>query len=219
MKTAILLPGFLDSKDYTHMVRIVEMLEGGGYSTIRLDPCDLWETGNVARYNVTNYLNDIKKTVEGVPRGEIVLIGHSLGGYLAILAGSAFERVTTVISLCSPDNLETLVAEKWEKTGVRISTRDLPNDKSKSRKFSLPYSFVSDAAKYSALEAIRNLNKPLMLFIALEDTSVLPETTEKLVEAAKTPYVVRQEGIGHNFRHSEEETAVVVDRIKKFLEL
>ena len=56
-----------------------------------------------------------------------------------------------------------------------------------------------------------------MIFIALNDTVVLPELTEEIVKNANDPYVVRQLNMGHDFRFSREECNLVMNEIEKFL--
>ncbi len=217
MKTAIILPGFLDSRDYRHMIKIAEMVEELGYNAIRIDPCGLWKTGNIENYTFTNYLKDIENTIINSADREIVLIGHSMGAYVAIIAGEKFTKVTKIVSLSPADKREGYLSKGWKKSGVRIELRDLPNNPRKTREFRVPFSFALDEKKYKALATIKRINKPIMLFIGLEDTVNLPEVTEKLIKNANNPYVVREPGIGHDFRFSEDKTAVVVERIKKFL--
>jgi pimeloyl-ACP methyl ester carboxylesterase len=219
MKVALLLPGYLDSPDYSHMLIFQERLQELGYLVERIDPCNLWATGDIANYSITNFLQQLKERVDYHSQQkpeELVLIGHSQGGMVAIIAGSTLPAVTKVVALCPPDK-RTDSAHKWGETGIRISKRDLPENPDQIREFAVPYSFVEDAAKYSAAEAIKNLHKPTMIFISLEDTTVLPEITEKIVSNANNPHVIRQPGLGHDFRRSKEQTELVMAEIGKFL--
>lgn len=218
MKTAILLPGYLDSPDYLHFKLFEKRLQLLGYKVIRLDPCRMWKTGKIQDYSVTNYIKDVEDTVkEEVDNGseEIILIGHSLGGFISILVGSKLHQVRKIIALCPPANYKSN-HQKWI-NGVRISKRQLPNNLTKFKIYTVPDSFLTDAQKYSAIEAIRTIKKPLMIFIALDDKVVLPKVTEQLVSAAIDPYVVRKEGISHDFRKSEDQGTIVMDEIEKFL--
>jgi predicted alpha/beta-fold hydrolase len=51
---------------------------------------------------------------------------------------------------------------------------------------------------------VKNITKPLMIFVALDDEIVKPERTEEIVANANNPYVVRQPNMGHDFRKSQE---------------
>ncbi|NTU46514.1 alpha/beta hydrolase [Candidatus Roizmanbacteria bacterium] len=220
MKLALLLPGYLDSPDYLHMKIFEKGLKELGYTVERIDPCSLWENGDVNHYTISNYIKQVKEKIESYENNnfeEIILIGHSMGGFTAILAGCKIPQVTKIIALCPPSTLEDS-AKKWNDQGVRHSKRDLPDNPNQFRVFDIPYAFVEDGLHYSALEAVKHIHKPLMILIALNDTVVLPEKTEVIVKNADRPYVVRQPNMGHNFRHSEEQCSLVMDEIKKFLD-
>lgn len=219
MKVALLLPGYLDSPDYLHMKTFEKGLRALGYTTERLDPCHLWETGKIEDYSLTNYLKQIKDRVafySAQHPGEIVLIGHSVGGFMSILAGRRLKEVTKIVSLCSPpDRIKS--AGKWKGGKFLHTERDLPDNPQKFRSFYIPYSFAEDGLHYSAVEEVKHIHKPLMIFIAMEDTVVAPEETERIVVNANNPYVVRQKNMGHDFRHSQKECDVVMKEIEKFL--
>lgn len=219
MKLAMLLPGYLDSPDYLHLKVFEERLSELGYTVERLDPCSLWETGDVDHYSITNFIQQIKERVEFYKDQnpeEMVLIGHSMGGLTAIIAGSRILAVTKIVSLCPPPDL-TQSLKKWNVNGVRYSERDLPNDPHTFRSFAIPESFIKDGLQYSAKDEVKKIHKPLMIFIALNDDVVLPQQTEQIVANANNPYVVRQPGMDHGFRRSQKECDRVMKEVEKFL--
>jgi pimeloyl-ACP methyl ester carboxylesterase len=219
MKVALLLPGYLDSPNYLHMMIFEKRLKELGYLVERVDPCNLWTSGNIDSYTITNFLKQIKERANFYNEqnlDEITLIGHSQGAMVAIIAGSKISSITKIVALCPPDSRKDS-AHKWGKNKVRVSKRDLPNNPDKFREFAVPYSYIEDASNYSASEAVKELRKPLMIFIALEDTVVPPDITEKIVENANEPYVVRQPSMGHDFRLSRKESEIVMSQIENFL--
>jgi len=218
MKLALLLPGYLDSPDYLHMMIFEKRLQKLGYEVKRLDPCDLWKTDDAVSYTVTNYLKSIRKEIDnnigGKPR-EIVLIGHSLGGFMAIMAGNKYKEVTKIIAVSPPFDFDSI--KYWGSDGVRYSKRELPFDSSKFREFIVPYSFVTDRLKYPVVEVIKNLEKPLMVVIGLKDDVVLPEESEQYVKLIESAHAVRLENVGHSLKHSEDWSNQVADEIEKYL--
>lgn len=218
MKLALLLPGYLDFPDYLHLVTFEKGLKELGYTIERLDACNLWATGNVADYTITNFIKQIKERVDfynGQNPEEIVLIGHSNGAFTSIVAGVRIPDVTKIIALCPPPDKESS-EHKWV-NGVRVSKRDLPNDPTKFREFAIPDTYIKDAIQYSAVEDVKKIHKPIMIFIALDDTVVKPEWTEEIVSNANDPYVIRQPNMGHDFRQSQKECNIVMNEIEKFL--
>jgi pimeloyl-ACP methyl ester carboxylesterase len=221
MKLALLLPGYLDSPDYLHMKTFEKRLKELSYTVERLDPCNLWKTDDVNNYSITNYIKQVKERVDVYKDQnpeEIILIGHSMGGFTAIIVGNRINEVTKIVSLCPPPDRHGSL-EEWKGTGFRHSKRDLPEDPKKFRIFDIPYSFAEDGLQYSALEEVKKSHKSLMIFIALDDVIVPPELTEEIVKNANSPYVVRQEKMGHDFRFSQEECNIVMTKIEEFLKL
>lgn len=219
MKVALLLPGYLDSPDYLHLVTFENRLKELGYTTERLDLGYLWKTGDPKNYTVTNFLDQIKERVDYYkPQNpeEILLLGHSRGAFVAIIAGHRIKNVTKIIALCPPPDINASV-KKWPSRGNRTSKRDLPDKPTECREFSIPYAYANDCLKYSAVDEVMSLHKPLMIFIALDDTVVPPELTEEIVKHASNPYVVRQPNMGHDFRRSQEECNIVMSEIENFL--
>ena len=219
MKLALLLPGYLDSPDYLHMRTFEKRLKELGYTTERLDPCNLWKTDDLRHYSMTNYLKQIEESVSFyTPQKplEIILIGHSMGGFVSIIAGNRIKEVTKIVSLCAPpDRIQA--ADRWLGAKIAHSERDLPDNPQKIRMFDVPYSFAEDGFQYVASEEIKKIHKPIMIFIALEDTVVPVEYAEKLIANAHNPSVVRQKNMGHNFRQSQKECDLVMKEIEKFL--
>lgn len=220
MKVALLLPGYLDSPNYRHMKTFDRGLKKLNYKVERLDLCDLWKNHKIDNYTVTNSLKQIQDRVnyhksEGA--NEVVLIGHSLGGLTAIIAGSRISKVTKIVALCTPPDTNHPKKE-WNRGEVRISKRDLPTNSKKLITFAVPYSFLTDVSQYSAMEEVKKIDKPIMLFIALNDSVVLPKWSEKIVKNANNPYVVRQPDLGHDFRFSQKECNIVMKHIKAFLQ-
>lgn len=220
MKLALLLPGYLDSPNYLHMMVFDKRLKELGFTTERLDPCNLWKTGDVSHYSITNYIQQTKERIEHYKNQnpkEVILIGHSLGAFTAIIAGSRIKEVTKIVSLCPPPDRYGSETEWENHRGFRHSERDLPDNPKKTRAFDVPYSFAQDGLQYSVRDEVKNLHKSLMIFIALNDTVVSPEFTEEIVKNANNPYVIRQPNMGHDFRHSEKECNIVMAEIEKFL--
>lgn len=219
MKLALLLPGYLDSPDYLHMLTFEKGLKEMGYVVERLDPCNLWKYGDVENYTITNFIKQIKERIDFYKDQnpeEIVLIGHSNGAFTSLVAGARIPEVTKIIALCPPPNKDGS-EHKWV-NGVRVSKRDLPDNPNEFREFAIPDTHIKDAIQYSAVEDVKKIHKPIMIFIALDDTVVKPEWTEEIVSNANNPYVVRQPDMGHDFRFSQKECDIVFSEIKKFLE-
>ncbi len=226
---AVLCPGHLDTKDYDHLVELARDLAAIGYTTIRFDPTGIWESsGTIDQYSMSQYLEDIRVVVDFMFREamyrDVFLIGHSIGGMLAILYAARDRRVTKVVGIMAPyiyvrPNLEEERGEKseWARTGFRISRRDVPGSK-RIVEFSVPYSFVRDAKKYSLLDEVPKLETPLLLIAGEKDDLVPPDYVKMIYDKANEPKeVVVMEGMGHNYREHPEEIALINKEIIRFL--
>jgi len=220
---AVLMPGFLDSNRYIKIEVMSKGLNELGYSTICLDPCGLWYGDqNEENYTVTGYLNDVSAALNDLlieipaPK-DVLLIGHSLGGNLSIIAASMHDEVKTVCALCAPNTLSALSNQEWKNSGRKVSQRIIPENRESLRTFVLPYSFVEDATKYSAMEVASKVRAKTLFVIALEDTSVTPDRAEALAHKVKNSRIIRFPNMDHHFNRTYEDTKVVWEEIKKFL--
>lgn len=216
MKLALLLPGYIESPDYRHLVVIDNKLKDLGYTTLRVDPCNLWQSGEVQNYTTTNYINQVKGIVEQyLPQGleEIILIGHSLGSLVALEVGNIYEKVTKIVCLCPPIYLDRS-DHKWV-NGWRISKKDLPNKPEEFREFAVPRSYVEDRRQYSMINALRDTKKPFVI-IAGEDDPLLADI-KKTVSDLNISNFIKIKNMGHDFRQSEELCEQVAEEIERFI--
>lgn len=221
---ALLCPGFLDSKDYFGLASLGKALADNGHLVLRFDSTGTWDSGGTtADYSATNYLTDIRSCLDFLKRNvvkprKMIIIGHSFGGMMAIVAGEKFNDITHVVALTPPADLVGLSKRgPWGTTRLKQSKRDLSNDPAEFKDFAVPYKFIEDGLQYSAIESVRKLNKPLMILISTADENIPREEQEALISAANNPFVVRIDNLSHNFRFSNEQTDAVVRKVIDFL--
>lgn len=217
MKLALLLPGYLESPEYQHLLVIDTKLSSLGYKVLRIDPCLLWSTGIEQKYTLTNYIKQVEEIIESYRQydlEDVVLVGHSLGASTAILVGVRSDIVTKVICL-SPSLVLEKSRNKWGEDGVRLSKKDLPDNPSVYRDFSIPLSHYEDRKKYSVIDALGDFKKPMMFLFGLKDPLV--GEIERLVSEIEISKVVRIENMNHDFRQSPELCDIVANEVEKFL--
>src|SRR5688572_13733252 len=89
---AMLLPCFLDSQDYAHIVSLRKLLAENGFTAVSFDAPGIWKSSSadISKYSLTNYLKGVEQLIAYFESGQavekIILIGHSMGGKAAILA-------------------------------------------------------------------------------------------------------------------------------------
>ena len=207
-KLAILCPGYLDTKDYASFITLANRLATYGYTVVRFDPTGTWDSeGDIAEYNNTQYLNDIKSVIEHMlslqKYTHILLGGHSRGGMMSILYSARDPRITSVVAIM-PSSGRTMTSkriEDWKQNGFSISHRDIP-DKKETKEFKVPYSHVEDREKYDVVGDVKNIHVPILFLAGELDDLVLPEDVKEIFNQANEPKKsIVIDGIGHDYRH------------------
>ncbi len=221
-KLAILCPGFLDSKDYEHLVKLAEVLVEHGFTVVRFDPTGTWESeGAISDYTNSQYIEDIRNIIQYMLKEDnykyILLGGHSRGGQISISYTARDSSISLVLgimpSLSSLFSVKNEELKKWEKEGFRISLRNIPNT-DKKREFHVPFSNAIDRKKYDTLEDVKKIKVPIILITGELDTTVLPESVKKIFNNANEPKkFISIPGIGHDYRHKLEE----IEKVNKII--
>lgn len=215
-KFALVLPGRLDTKDYPHMKSHVDFLSKKGYLAISFDPPGTWETSDdIKQYTMTNYLKAINELIEYFGNKPTVLMGHSRGGTMAMLAGTRNSHVTYIITAMSRSN-PNRISENARLKGFEISYRDKPTGGEK--KFELPLSYFEDAAQYNPLEALSTCIKPKLFVAGKKDDVVPPDSVKKLFENAADPKEFYEIDCGHDYRKIPEKISEINQVMESFLE-
>ena len=133
---------------------------------------------------ISRMLQHVEKRISSLPPGEIVLIGSSLGGFVAVEAaarqvGAARHPITRLVLLAPAVELEwdrwsevgPGGVERWRNTGhIQVFHYAL------DRPERLGFGFYEDAARYDP--ASRRLTLPMLIFQGRRDESVSPAIVE-----------------------------------------
>lgn len=225
-KLAILLPGYLDSKDYPHLVALAEDLKNDGYTAVRFDPAGTWESeGDISEYTISGQLEGVRNVLEYMLKQyqykNILLGGHSRGGFVSILYAAQDPRISKVLGIMPPYALIKTVdddkIENWRKTGFRISKRDIPNSK-EEKEFRVPYSNIEDTKQYNVLETVSKLHIPVLLVTGEFDDVISPEDVKKIYDKANEPKkFIELKNIDHDYRLNPGDIKKVNSEITKWL--
>src|SRR3989338_1671011 len=223
-KLAILCPGFLDTKDYDHLVELAKALALESYTVVRFDPTGTWESeGDISEYTTSQYLEDIKSVLEYMLREgtyrHILLGGHSRGGMVSIIYAARDPRISEVVGIMpsSPYTFTGQRRKEWEKTGVSVASRDVPNTKI-MKEFRVPFSHVTDREQYNVFDDVKKVHVPLILITGEFDKVVLPEHVKMIFDMASEPKkFILIDGIGHDYRYHLSQVKIVNEEILKML--
>jgi pimeloyl-ACP methyl ester carboxylesterase len=226
-KLALVLPGLLDTKDYPHMHRHVDLLAERGFYALSFDPPGTWGSmGGIGSYTMSNYIKAVNQLIELCSDKPTLLVGHSLGGLIAALAAISHPHVVGFASFMSPFSFITSVngeaygaripLHEWQAIGAKESRRDLPDDRSKQRLFHLPYAFAEDAKQYNSLPGLSKLTKPKLM--GTGDTDHYRDEHIEAYKAAAKPKEFVLLKSDHNYRWHLGLIKEVNGLLEKFLE-
>lgn len=226
---ALVLPGLLDTKDYPHMRSHVDYLARHGYFALSFDPPGTWQSGeDINHYTITSYLAAVDELITYLGNKPTLVLGHSLGGFVATLAAERNSHIAALAAIMSPYSFVRLVQEEehaagipvaeWRTMGIRPANRDVPGRADQTQHFDLPFSFAEDSRKYNSLENLGHLSIPKLFIAGEHDALIWPEMVRTAYDAAAEPkqyHLLR--GADHNYRKHPELVAKVNIQIGQWL--
>ncbi|MGH3789038.1 MAG: alpha/beta fold hydrolase [Pseudonocardiaceae bacterium] len=208
---AVLIPGFLDSKDYASSVALARKLTTIGITAVRFDPRGTWQSGDCpADCTTTQQIHDVTAILDSVSRighDRRILIGYCYGAYVAALSAAFDERVTEVVAIMPTHSFiwaEDYNEEKdtWRFDGERCYVRDLPASAG-SATVHVPYSVVEDAKGHLIADVWEKLHQPI-LFVAGEGDSLSTPDGVRVLHAkcgSQRKNLAVLPGVSHDYRY------------------
>lgn len=221
-KVALVLPGFLDSKDYAHVRSHVKFLAERGYYAVGIDLPGTWKSsGTIKDFTITNSLEVLDEIINAFGRPTLIA-GHSNGGRLALHMAVRNPLVQAVVAIMSPLRMmrkdePTETMKLWIESGVRISMRDLPSDPEKAREYRVPITFLEDSQSYTLTDEIPKITVPKLFIAGMQDVIIAPEEVHEAFTLANEPKSYKQIEFGHNYRKYTDSIAQVNSIIGQFI--
>lgn len=222
-KLAICIPGRLDTKNYANFTSHLEYLGSQGFYAIAFDPPGTWDSpGGIDLYTTTNYIKAVNELIEHFGNKPTLLLGHSRGGAVSILA-SPNPNVTGIVLIMAAYDDPTPPNSEEVKKGFKVSFRDLPPGDKKTKKqkrFELPVNYWKDGEKYDVMGALKSCTKPKLLFYGTDDEFYTPEEIQEIYDAIPEPKILHELNSDHDYRYHpeiiEEVNKVVGEFLKKY---
>jgi len=182
---AFYLHGFASSPESSKAIRLARALEAIGVATRIPD----LNQPSFRALTVTRMIRQVRDAIDAErPAGPVVLIGSSLGAFVAVNAAAADSRVQGLVLLApaldfgadAHGRIGTVTIEDWKREGRADVFHYAWN-----RPETLDYALYEDARRYDAFALTRDL--PVLIFQGTRDTVVDPAVVERW--ASTRPHV------------------------------
>jgi pimeloyl-ACP methyl ester carboxylesterase len=183
----VYLHGFASSPQSSKAVFFAERCAEAGTEFL----CPDLNLPNFSNLTVSRMLRQVEHQISTLPPGEVVLIGSSLGGFVAVeaaarQAGAAERPISRLILLAPAVELEW---DRWSEVGPggvegwrRAGHVDVFHY-ALDRTERLRFAFYEDAEQYDP--ASRQLDLPILIFQGRQDQSVSPAIVERFSRRQK----------------------------------
>ncbi len=187
---AIFAHCFTCSKDLKAIANIDETLADAGIASLRFDFTGIGESeGDFSTSNYTGYIEDIISSAEFLSKNyepPKLLVGHSLGGCIAIESVSKISSIKAIAVIGTPAEPSNL-SVKLRRTKEKAVLEGITETEIGGVKFRFRKEFFDDIEKHKIEPFIRNLQKPLLILHSPADTYTNIENAELIFQAAKHP--------------------------------
>lgn len=187
---AIFAHCFTCSSSLNAVRNISRSLTNSGFGVVRFDFTGLGRSeGSFAEShfgaNISD-LHDVHAHMKEHYEAPALIVGHSLGGAAAIVAGSQIEDVKTIATIGAPSNVNH-TTKHFSHSLEEIENKGGINVNIGGRPFVINKEFVENFTSTDLLEIVKRLHKPLLILHAPFDKIVGIENAQDLFVNAKHP--------------------------------
>lgn len=181
---------FSCSKDIAASRMIARELSNQGIGVLRFDFTGLGKSeGDFADTNFSTNLEDLEAAALWLGEnygGPDLLVGHSLGGAAVLAVARRISSVKAVATIGAPSDAGHVVHNFGSKLD-EIESAGEAKVMLAGRPFTIKQQFVEDVSEANVLEAVANLDRPLLILHAPTDQIVGIENASKLFVTAMHP--------------------------------
>jgi uncharacterized OsmC-like protein/esterase/lipase len=181
---------FTCSKDLNAVRNISRSLTGSGFGVLRFDFTGLGASeGDFSGTSFSSNVSDLHaaiKYMEAEHQAPALIIGHSLGGAAAIVAGAEAESIKAVVTIGAPADIHHVkhlfkenIDEIKEKGEAEVSIGGRP--------FTIRKEFIEDLRSRDLRQIVKEMRKPLLIAHSPQDKVVGIDNAAILYQAAMHP--------------------------------
>ena len=200
--------GMLSSKDSDKHRSICEAAAEAGAVALRFDFRGRGESdGDPADLTVSNEIEDILASIASLRRrglSRIAVVGSSLGGTVALLAGTRDRGLEGLVTIAAPARLTDGPRRAWGGSGrtegdlIEVAPSEF-----------IHRGFFTDAARHDPIAAARTTTCPWLVIHGAADPVVPVEDAETLAENAPNAEQMIHPTAGHRFAQAEERSWLI----------
>ena len=190
MAYALFAHCFTCSKDLRAASRIAATLTDAGYAVLRFDFTGLGSSeGEFANTNFSSNVGDLVAAADWLRaeyRAPQLLVGHSLGGAAAVVAGGQIDEVRAVATIGAPSDTEH-VSHLFDHALDTIEADGAAEIELSGRRFTITRQFLDDLRSGGVVAAATSLRKALLVLHSPIDNTVAVDHAAALYQAARHP--------------------------------
>ena len=209
IRRVVCLPGFGDPIVGARWVGDLAAQLGCDYEVVALDWPGCW-TRCGEQISFLRLVEEAKK----LSGPDTVLVGHSLGGRVAVQLANQGVALAGVVALCAPPILGVNAAHAaaiWRSTGSRVTNRRAANGRRCS--LHLPVVFLDELDAWLAPSALPDLVPTLLVFGDVDSKASRPSWGPSVGNVA----TLTVPGCGHRFMDVAMHRAIVVAATTAFI--
>ena len=187
-KIVIICHGITGCKNHNFTPLLSNFLEKNNFSVLRFDFTGNGNSeGEINEGNYSQELDDLGKVIDFVKKlgyNKIGVIGHSMGGAVALLRTAIDKRINYLISIASTAYPNKMIERIYPHQKKELKERGwiLWWDHWKLEK-----SFFDDTLKYDCTKYIKKIKKPLLIIHGDKDDTIPLQQAKDLYKNANEP--------------------------------
>ncbi|MDB5459728.1 MAG: alpha/beta hydrolase [Caulobacteraceae bacterium] len=194
--TVVWLGGFRSDMAGSKAQALADWAAAKGRDYLRFDYFGHGQSsGDFLEGSITRWRTDALAVIDDLTSGPLVLVGSSMGGWLALLAAAARPERIHALVLIAPaaDFTETLMKPQFPPEALRALQRDgvwmEPSDYDPAG-YPITRLLIEDGARWSVLPGPLGIAAPVRILQGMMDDSVPWTHAQELVAAIQSPDVV-----------------------------
>jgi len=181
---------FTCSKDLSVVRNISRALTSNGFGVLRIDFTGLGESdGSFSETTFSSNIADLQAAMNYLTAEHSapeLIIGHSLGGAAAIVAGAADEHIKAVVTIGAPANIEH-IKNMFTDHVPKILAEGSAEVSIGGRPFTIAKSFLEDLEQRDLVAIVADMRKAILIAHSPQDTIVSIDNAAELYQAAHHP--------------------------------